>query len=120
MLADKEGVSREAIVAKLRTWYNGCRFTTEDVLVYSPVSVMNCLDEGRFSKYWFETGAPSFFIDLLEAGDHDLPTGCFIRWFTVSHSDGSPFWSAVAERSGDTALAFEQSAIAATLSGRAP
>ena len=46
--------------------------------------------------------------------------GCFIRWFAVWHADESRFWSAVAERSGDAALASEQSAVAATLCRRTP
>ena len=43
--------------------YN-CQFHKESPTVYNPVSVMKCLSERKFKNYWFETGTPSFLIEL--------------------------------------------------------
>jgi len=33
---------------------------------------MNCLERGEFSNYWFETGTPSFLINLIRKREYDL------------------------------------------------
>ena len=71
-LADKQGLPREALLSKISQWYNGYRFTEHTPSVYNPVSVMNCLDQGKFRSYWFETGTPSFLIDLIKKREYDL------------------------------------------------
>ncbi len=58
----------------LRFWYNGYRFHHRAETVYNPVSVMKCLDTQEFKNYWFETGTPTFLIDLLRNKPID-PTG---------------------------------------------
>jgi hypothetical protein len=49
----------------LRLWYNGYRFEETAETVYNPVSVMKCFQERKFKNYWFETGTPTFLVDLL-------------------------------------------------------
>jgi len=51
--------------SELRTWYNGYRFHQNAQTVYNPVSVMKCFDTQEFKNYWFETGTPTFLVDLL-------------------------------------------------------
>ena len=65
-LADERGESREQTLEQLRLWYNGYRFEENAATVYNPVSVMKCLDSRKFKNYWFETGTPSFLIDLFK------------------------------------------------------
>ena len=50
---------------ELRVWYNGYRFEATAPTVYNPVSVMKCLDTQRINNYWFETGTPTFLVNLL-------------------------------------------------------
>ena len=64
-LAAALGKSREETLAELRDWYNGYRFHPEAETVYNPVSVMKCFHEREFKNYWFETGTPTFLVDLL-------------------------------------------------------
>jgi hypothetical protein len=55
-----EGVNREEI----KKWYNGYNFLGEKV--YNPFDILLFLDQKKFKNYWFETGTPTFLIDLIE------------------------------------------------------
>ncbi|TXH69499.1 MAG: hypothetical protein E6Q83_08725 [Thiothrix sp.] len=54
-----EGLEREEI----RHWYNGYHWLGEGV--YNPYDVLNLFDQREFKNYWFETGTPSFLVNLL-------------------------------------------------------
>lgn len=54
-----EGLDRDEI----RAWYNGYHWLGEGV--YNPFDVLLLFDKRRFDNYWFETGTPTFLIDLL-------------------------------------------------------
>jgi len=73
-LAGTNGLDKAGTLDALRTWYNGYRFHHRAETVYNPVSVMKCLHEQDFKNYWFETGTPTFLIDLLRNKPID-PTG---------------------------------------------
>ena len=61
-----QGVDRE----QLRQWYNGYNFLGSK-LVYNPHDILyfikrsQSFGEPRFQSYWFETGTPTFVVDLL-------------------------------------------------------
>jgi len=57
----------------LRTWYNGYRFTEKDDKVYNPFSILNALKSKQFKNYWFETGTPSFLVNLIKEKDYPIP-----------------------------------------------
>jgi hypothetical protein len=64
---------REELLSRLKEWYNGYRFEENTVTVYNPVSIAKFFESGgKFHNYWFETGTPSFLIDLLKEKDIDL------------------------------------------------
>ncbi|MBF0244680.1 MAG: ATP-binding protein [Planctomycetes bacterium] len=65
-LASALGWSRDKTLDELRIWYNGYRFHHAAPTVYNPVSAMKCLMEREFKNYWFETGTPSFLVELLK------------------------------------------------------
>jgi len=71
-LAAQLSESREDTLAELREWYNGYRFEEGAETVYNPVSVMKCFQERKFKNYWFETGTPTFLLDLLKRKPLDL------------------------------------------------
>lgn len=71
-LAGSEGLSREAALDKVKNWYNGYRFSDEDIKVYNPVSVMNLFQTMKFKNYWFETGTPTFLVNLIRDRQYDL------------------------------------------------
>jgi Predicted AAA-ATPase/PD-(D/E)XK nuclease superfamily len=62
----QKGISPEAIVQELRGWYNGYRFSEEEITVYNPFSVLYALNDQKFKNYWFESGTPSFLINLIK------------------------------------------------------
>ncbi len=63
-LAAKENVEIEAIVDKMRYWYNGFSWNARE-FVYNPYSTMRLMDSLTFDNYWFESGTPSFLVKLV-------------------------------------------------------
>ena len=61
-----QGVDR----AQLRSWYNGYNFLGPK-RVYNPHDILHFIDRSqsfgkfKFDNYWFESGTPTFVIDLL-------------------------------------------------------
>ena len=61
-----QGVDRE----QLRNWYNGYNFLGPK-RVYNPHDILHFIDRSqsfgkfKFDNYWFESGTPTFVIDLL-------------------------------------------------------
>ena len=64
--AEKRNLTRQALLDKLRYWYNGYRFHDSAPTVYNPVSVNLFFDFGDFQNFWFATGTPTFLINLLK------------------------------------------------------
>ncbi len=58
-------------LAELKRWYNGYSFLGERV--YNPFDVLLYLDRREFKNYWFETGTPTFLIDLLREKQFFMP-----------------------------------------------
>ena len=52
-------------VQKIKTWYNGYSWDL-NTKVYNPFSLLNFFWEGcqQYQNYWFETGTPTFLINL--------------------------------------------------------
>ena len=48
---------------QIQEWYNGYNWLGEGV--YNPYDVLKLFDTREFDNYWFETGTPTFLIDLL-------------------------------------------------------
>jgi len=71
-LAQTEGMSKEALLDKIRIWYDGFRFSRAIESVYNPFSIMHLFDAKHFSNYWFESGTPTFLINLIRDRQHDL------------------------------------------------
>ncbi len=65
-LSRKEGISREATLNEIREWYNGYCFSRNCERVYNPFSILRLFKDRNFTNYWFETGTPSFLINLLK------------------------------------------------------
>nr|VFJ72785.1 MAG: PD-(D/E)XK nuclease superfamily protein [Candidatus Kentron sp. FM]VFJ73032.1 MAG: PD-(D/E)XK nuclease superfamily protein [Candidatus Kentron sp. FM]VFK20864.1 MAG: PD-(D/E)XK nuclease superfamily protein [Candidatus Kentron sp. FM] len=65
-LARQENIPIPALLDRIRDWYNGYRFHPASGSVYNPVSCLNYLKKREFSPWWFETGTPTFLVDLLQ------------------------------------------------------
>jgi len=48
---------------EIRRWYNGYNWTGEPV--YNPFDLLLLFQKRDFAPFWFETGTPTFLIDLL-------------------------------------------------------
>jgi hypothetical protein len=64
-LAQKESLSLEDCLTRIKIWYNGYRFTKADISVYNPFSTLSLFSAQEFRNYWFQTGTPSFLIKLM-------------------------------------------------------
>ena len=51
--------------AEVRRWYNGYNWTGE--AVYNPFDLLLLFAKREFRAFWFETGTPTFLVDLLTA-----------------------------------------------------
>lgn len=72
-LAEANGDTEEVTIAKLKARYDGYHFEENTVGIYNPFSVLNTLSKLRYKDYWFETGTPTFLVDLLKMHNYRLP-----------------------------------------------
>lgn len=72
MLASNCDISYEECVKELGVRYDGYHFVENTPGLYNPFSVFNTLDKSRFGNYWFETGTPTYLVELLKDFDCNL------------------------------------------------
>lgn len=72
LLAQRNGLPHEECIAMLRKMYDGYHFHPRGVGMYNPFSVLNTLSKGEFGSYWFETGTPTYLVQLLRRHYYDL------------------------------------------------
>lgn len=71
-LAQFEQLVRDELLAKIKHWYNGYYFHHQIESVYNPYSLLSLFRKNEFQNYWFETGTPTFLLDLLQSKQYDL------------------------------------------------
>ena len=71
-LAEFQGQTYDEAVAELRTKYDGYHFHPKGKGLYNPFSLLNALDKLELHSYWFETGTPTYLVDLLQMHDYNL------------------------------------------------
>ena len=72
-LAENNGMEREECIDKLRRMYDGYHFNhLSKEGIYNPFSVLNTFNSLEFGSYWFETGTPSYLVELLKRHHYDL------------------------------------------------
>jgi hypothetical protein len=86
--AEETGQSQETISERLAQQYDGYRFSSRPIKVYNPFSVLNAFSDNAFKNYWFETGTPTFLVNLLKQEHYDLPQ---LEGLEVSRSIFSTF-----------------------------
>ncbi len=72
-LAEAHNLDVQHVMERLRGRYDGYRFSKKVIRVYNPFSVLRAFNEKSFDNYWFESGTPTFLINLLHQGGYDLP-----------------------------------------------
>ena len=72
-LSETYGDTEEDTIAKLKARYDGYHFEEHTIGIYNPFSVLNTLSKLRYKDYWFETGTPTFLVELLKMHNYRLP-----------------------------------------------
>jgi hypothetical protein len=72
MLANKQNLTFDQAVAQMTQQYDGYHFALQTEALFNPFSVLNTLKFGNFRNYWFQTGTPTYLVDLLKESDYDL------------------------------------------------
>ena len=71
-IAAKYRKDREQIVEKLRTYYDGYRFSDEETYIYNPYSLLSVMQKRKFRNYWIASGTPSLLLKQMKKFDVDL------------------------------------------------
>lgn len=71
-LAKSLSLKTDEIKSKLKEYYNGYRFSDNEMRVYNPFSILYCLQKQKLENYWFGSGTPGFLIELLKNQYEDL------------------------------------------------
>ena len=71
-LSEVQEMSFDDTVDKMTAMYDGYHFTYSEDGLFNPFSVLNVFDGLMFDNYWFQTGTPTYLVDLLKQSDYDL------------------------------------------------
>lgn len=72
LLGESQGMSPEDTARELKQWYDGYHFSDRSKDIYNPFSLLNTFAQRQFGSYWFETGTPTFLVELLKHCRYDL------------------------------------------------
>ena len=71
-LSDATGKTEEETLEELRINYDGYYFKSGSIGIYNPYSVLNTMSKLEYDTYWFETGTPTFLVELLKLHHYEL------------------------------------------------
>ena len=71
-LAAANGQTFEQACARLKEDYDGYHFCPDSPGMYNPFSILNTFAKKTYGSYWFETGTPTYLVELLKKSDYDL------------------------------------------------
>ena len=66
------GITPGEAFDKVIAMYDGYRFEENAERVVNPVSFGRCLTDKKFKSYWYETGTPTFLMELLKKRPMDV------------------------------------------------
>jgi len=72
LTAKEMNMGREPLIAKMKEWYDGFRFTANSAHVFNPVSIGKFFRYKAFKNYWFATGTPTFLVRLMKNNPFQL------------------------------------------------
>ena len=64
--AEKEHQAYDDLRHQIKSWYDGYHFGENVVAVYNPFSFMNALHIQKFKNFWFQSGTPTFLVEILK------------------------------------------------------
>jgi len=71
-LAQRSKLTREECIGKLRRMYDGYHFCEDAPGLYNPFSILSTFKKQNFGSYWFETGTPTYLVELLKRHHYNL------------------------------------------------
>ena len=71
-LADSQNITLDKAYSELKRNYDGYHFSKNMVGMYNPFSLLNAFDSLEIGNYWFETGTPSYLVELMQDQDMKL------------------------------------------------
>ncbi|MCD4738665.1 MAG: AAA family ATPase, partial [Anaerolineae bacterium] len=71
-LSAERKLSSEELLQQVRHWYDGFCFAADCQPVYNPFSLLKFFKHRRFANYWFETGTPTFLVNLIREQEYDI------------------------------------------------
>jgi len=71
-LGKRNELTFEQTVDKMTASYDGYHFHQQGAGMFNPFSVLNALTAREFEYYWFQTGTPTYLVNLLKESDYDL------------------------------------------------
>ena len=71
-LGEANGMTAEDAARSLKEWFDGYHFTEDSEDIYNPFSLLKTFSEKRFGSYWFETGTPTFLVEVLKRNKYNL------------------------------------------------
>lgn len=71
-LAAAQKLPYEDTCAKLKEYYDGYHFVEYTQGIYNPFSLLNTFKYLKFGNYWFETGTPTYLVELLKCSHYNL------------------------------------------------
>ena len=71
-LTRKENSTFEETLLKIKKYYNGYTFSAEERAIYNPFSILHLFSDNRFNNYWFESGTPTFVLELMKEKGFDI------------------------------------------------
>ena len=72
ILADKQKMTYEEVCSELKECYDGYHFVENSIGIYNPFSLLNTFYKMKFGSYWFETGTPTYLVELLKKSNYNL------------------------------------------------
>jgi hypothetical protein len=73
VILEKTKKTRETYLADLKEYYNGYRFSREPLTLYNPFGLLyHFAEKGEFNPYWYETGTPTFLINMIKSQNLDI------------------------------------------------
>ena len=72
-MAAKNKMTKEECYAKLAEQYDGYHFGIDTKGVYNPYSLLRAFFSQNFGDYWFDTGTPTFLINVLRLYWQEIP-----------------------------------------------
>ena len=71
-LAAAQKMTEREVLDKLTENYDGYHFAPCTEGVYNPFSLLHTFKKKVFGSYWFETGTPTYLVELLKRSSYDL------------------------------------------------